>query len=355
MNSNSLKEHSIVKPITILLVISLMFHFKVFSQETNKFRILTQEMLYEKAPFPSCHASTIEETPSGLVAAFFGGTAERNPDVGIWICRNENGKWTEPVEVSDGIQPDGKRLPCWNPVLYHVKGGGLMLFYKVGLSPSEWWGMLKMSADDGKTWGKATRLPEGFMGPVKNKPVLLADGTLLCPSSTEKEGWYIQMERTDINCTKWEKSSPARSERKFAAIQPSVLFHPGGKLQILCRTKEGVVAESWSEDNGKTWSGLEATAIPNPNSGIDAVTLKNGTHLLVYNPTTTGPNGRGGARTPLSVALSRDGKEWTELLKLETEPGEYSYPAVIQTSDGQIHITYTWKRKLIRHIALKID
>jgi predicted neuraminidase len=341
----------------ILLGFFILFQLNALSAQLQtqlNVKIVTREMVYEKAPFPSCHASTIAETSSGIVVAFFGGTAERNPDVGIWVCRNENGKWSSPAEAANGIQSDGKRLPCWNPVLYQVKDGDLLLFYKIGPSPSEWWGMMKRSKDNGKTWGEPARLPDGFMGPVKNKPVLLSDGTLLCPSSSEKGGWNIQMERTEISCNKWEKSSPARSERKFAAIQPSVLFHNDGKLQILCRTKEGVIAESWSSDNGKTWSGLEATTVPNPNSGIDAVTLKNGSHLLVYNPTTTGENGRGGPRTPLSVAVSKNGKEWNELLKLETEPGEYSYPAVIQTSDGMIHITYTWKRKLIKHVVLSI-
>jgi predicted neuraminidase len=348
--------HSYLFPVPgILFILVFLFLFlvvPVHSQSSGNLKIIKQEMVYEKAPFQSCHASTIAETPTGLVIAFFGGTAERNPDVGIWVCRNENGKWSPPAEAADGVQAEGKRLPCWNPVLYQVKDGDLILFYKVGPSPSEWWGMVKRSKDNGKTWGESTRLPEGFMGPVKNKPVLLSDGTLLCPSSTEKGGWNIQMERTDISCSKWEKSSPAGSDRKFAAIQPSVLFHKDGRLQILCRTKEGIIAESWSSDNGKTWSGLGATAVPNPNSGIDAVTLKNGLHLLVYNPTTTGENGRGGPRTPLSVAVSKNGKEWNEILKLETEPGEYSYPAVIETSDGMIHITYTWKRKLIRHVVL---
>jgi predicted neuraminidase len=344
----------IIRTIKVPVIFSLIPAFSGNAQTIGNLRIVTQEMIYEKASFPSCHASTVAETPAGLVVAFFGGTSERDPDVGIWVCRSESGKWSSPAEVANGIQGEGKRLPCWNPVLYQVKDSYLILFYKVGPSPSEWWGMMKRSKDNGKTWGEATRLPDGFMGPVKNKPVLLSDGTLLCPSSTEKGGWNVQMERTDTSCSKWEKSSPAKSERKFAAIQPSVLFHPGGKLQILCRTKEGVIAESWSADNGKTWSGLEATSIPNPNSGIDAVTLKDGRQLLVYNPTTTGENGRGGPRTPLSFALSENGKEWKEILKLETEPGEYSYPAVIQTSDGMIHITYTWKRKLIKHVVLAI-
>lgn len=347
LSINRFKITDSAKAILALLV----FLIPVNARSQDKVRIITQEMVYEKASFPSCHASTVEETPSGIVVAFFGGTAERDPDVGIWVCRNEKGKWSSPVEVADGIQADGKRMPTWNPVLYQVKNGDLLLFYKVGPSPSEWWGMMKRSKDGGKSWANAEKLPEGFMGPVKNKPVLLSDGTLLCPSSTEKGGWYLQMERTDISCRSWEKVSPARSERKFAAIQPSVLFHPGGRLQLLCRTREGVIAESWSEDNGKTWSGLAETSLPNPNSGIDAVTLKDGRHLLVYNPT-RGENGRSGARTPLNVAISDNGKEWTDLISLETEPGEYSYPAVIQSADGLVHITYTWKRKLIRYVVL---
>lgn len=353
MKKASLKFQMIFRMTIALIVISFTIPV-AFSQSGVNLKVVTSEMVYENAPFPSCHASTVEETASGIVVAFFGGTAEKNPDVGIWVCRNENGKWSPPAEVANGIQTDGKRFPCWNPVLFQVKGGDMLLFYKVGPSPSEWWGMVKRSNDGGKTWGKETRLPDGFMGPVKNKAVLLSDGTLLCPSSTEKGGWNIQMERTDISCKTWEKGSPAGSERKFSAIQPSVLFHKDGRLQLLCRTKEGVIAESWSTDNGKTWSGLEATSLPNPNSGIDAVTLKDGRQLLVYNPTSTGPNGRGGPRTPLSVAVSAEGKEWNEILKLETEPGEYSYPAVIQTSDGLIHITYTWKRKLIKHVVLAI-
>jgi predicted neuraminidase len=315
--------------------------------------IVRSEFLYEKAPFPSCHASTIAETPTGLVVAFFGGTAESKPDVCIWVCRDEGGKWSEPREAANGIQSKEVRYPCWNPVLYQVSGGSLLLFYKVGPSPSQWWGMLKRSDDGGNTWSDAEKLPVGFMGPVKNKPVLLENGTLLCPSSTENNGWIIQIERTKDLGKTWDKSSPSRSERKFSAIQPAILSYKGGKLQFLCRTKEGCIAESWSDDNGITWGPLKETSLPNPNSGIDALTLKNGQQLLVYNPTTTDKNGQSGPRTPLSVAVSHDGKTWNEVLKLESEEGEFSYPAVIQSSDGLVHITYTWKRKLIKHIALK--
>ena len=147
--------------------------------------IVHSEFIYESAPFPSCHASTIEETKSGLITAFFGGTDEKNPDVGIWVSRHENGKWTAPVEVANGVQPDGKRHPTWNPVLFQPKTGPLLLFYKVGPSPSRWWGMMMRSTDEGKTWSKPEKLPDDILGPIKNKPVQLADGTILCGSSTE--------------------------------------------------------------------------------------------------------------------------------------------------------------------------
>ena len=85
--------------------------------------------------------------------------------------------------------------------------------------------------------------------------------------------------------------------------------------------------------------------LPNPDSGTDAVTLRDGRHALVYNHTTD-------ARSPLNLAFSDDGLRWSAALVLEREPGEYSYPAIIQSSDGLLHITYTWKRQQIRHVTV---
>ena len=308
--------------------------------------ITRSEFIYETAPFPSCHASTIEETPSGLITAFFGGTDEKDPDVGIWVSRHENGKWTPPVEVANGVQPDGKRHPTWNPVLFLPKQGPLMLFYKAGPSPSRWWGMLMTSTDNGKTWSKPQRLPEDILGPIKNKPVQLADGTILCGSSTEHAGWKIHFERTTDLGKTWTRTQADSDPKEFSTIQPTILKHKD-RLQALCRSGQRRVTEVWSIDEGKTWSPMRVTELPNPDAGIDGVTLKDGRHLLVYNPTTRG-------RSPLSVAISSDGVEWHPVAVLESAPGEYSYPAVIQADDGKVHITYTWKRERIRHAVLEL-
>jgi predicted neuraminidase len=308
------------------------------------------EFIYDTAPFPSAHASTIAETSDGLVAAWFGGTRERAPDVGIWVSRRVAGRWTPPVEVANGLQADGTRHPCWNPVLFETAAGRLSLFYKVGPSPSEWWGMERSSRDGGKTWSEARRLPDGILGPIKNKPVRAADGAIVAPSSTESVGrpseWRVHFERsTDAGAT-WTSTAPPAPATgvEINAIQPSVLVHPGGKLQAVGRSKSGRIFETWSADGGRTWTPLALTVLPNPDAGIDAVTLRDARHLVVYNHTTQG-------RTPLNVAISKDGKTWEAALVLEREPGEYSYPAVIQASDGLVHVTYTWKRERIKHVT----
>lgn len=314
------------------------------------------EFIYENAPFPECHAATIAETPEGLVVAFFGGTEEKHPDVGIWLSRHENGKWSPPVEVANGVESPTLRYPTWNPVLFQPQQGPLLLFYKAGPSPDTWWGMLTTSNDHGATWSTPRRLPKDIIGPVKNKPVQLEDGTLVCPSSTEDAGWRLHVETTpDLGAT-WSRTGPLNDGMKIGAIQPSLLFHPGDVWQMVARDRRrvGNIWTTWSHDQGKTWSELQSLGLPNPSSGIDAVTLADGRHLLVYNHTqrTSEKAGLDQSRSLLNVAISDDGKEWQAALVLEDSPGEYSYPAVIQTKDGLVHVVYTWKRERVKHAII---
>jgi predicted neuraminidase len=308
---------------------------------------IRSEFIFETAPFPSSHASTIVETRQGsLLAAWFGGTAERNPDVGIWMSRHEGGRWTPPVEVANGVQSASLRHPTWNPVLFQPASGPLRLFYKVGPSPSTWWGMVMTSTDDGRTWSTPERLPDGVIGPVKNKPVQLANGDLLSGSSTEHDGWRVHLERSTDDGRTWAVTLPLNDGQQIAAIQPSILTHRDGRLQALGRTRSGRLFDTWSSDGGRTWTPLALMALPNPSAGTDAVTLRDGRQLLVYNHTAKG-------RSVLNVAVSTDGRTWQAALVLENTPdAEFSYPAVIQARDGLVHITYTWKRQRIRHVVV---
>jgi len=207
------------------------------------------------------------------------------------------------------------------------------------------------STDAGKTWSTPKRLTDGILGPVKNKPVQLANGDILSPTSVEGEGgWRVHFERSSDGGQTWTATPPVNDGKKIAAIQPSILFHGEKKLQSIGRTKHGQMFDIWSKDDGKTWGKMTLTEMPNPNSGTDAVTLKDGRQLLVYNHN---PSNKG--RSPLNLAISKDGKEWLAAMVVEDEPGApngFAYPAMIQTGDGLVHVTYTWRREKIKHVVV---
>ncbi|OQP40013.1 hypothetical protein A4H97_17505 [Niastella yeongjuensis] len=347
--------------IKVFLTLSILVVGLYYQNNNKKPGVVQEEFLYKSAPFPSCHAVTIVELENKeLLATYFGGTAERNPDVEIRLQRKKtDGTWTPPISVADGIQPDGKRFPTWNPVIFQPKGGPVMLYYKVGPNPREWWGEYKTSSDNGHTWSKAQKLPGNLLGPIKNKPIQLHDGTILSGSSTETNGWRAHIERSTDGGKSCAFIGPLNDPLKIGAIQPTLLTYADGRIQLLCRTPynaDGHIAECWSEDKGLTWSEMTNTSLPNNNSGLDAVTLKDGRQMLVYNHATRdekdmGHNGRG----IINVAVSRDGHNWEAALILDymaDSTKQYSYPSIIQTSDGLVHIVYTWHRERIKHVVI---
>ena len=333
-------------------------------EEVGKGALLERQFIYslDNKPSAEAHASTLVETPNGIMAAFFAGPHEGHPFVGIRVSTLKDNKWSWPVEVANGFENDSLRYPTWNPVLFIPKGGDLQLYYKQGPSPIEWWGMMKVSKDNGKTWSYGEKMGDDaaighIVGPVKNKPVQLKDGTILSPSSSEimengEPKWRIHLEISKDNGKSWEIVGPINDGIEFDAIQPSILELPDGKLMMLARTRQDVLVQSWSSDKGRTWSKLEASGLPNPNSGTDAVTLKDGRQLLIYNHKTKSNGERG--RDILNLAISRDGKKWTPVMTIENEPSVhgYAYPAIIQSKDGLVHATYTYNRTGIKYIVV---
>lgn len=333
------------------------------------------EFIFEpgSAPFPECHASTIVALKNGeLMAAWFGGTKEGAPDVAIWGSRRVDGKWSAPVELERE-----KGFPSWNPVLFHTKDGRLWLYYKVGPSPSTWAAGRKYSDDEGKTWSAEERLPAGLLGPIRAKPLVLDDGTIVSGSSVEAhETWAAWVERSTDGGKTWAKIGPItvsreadaaetpaadppkdapgwaadKGPRKYVGIiQPSVISLGGKHLRLYARsrTMASKVAVADSMDSGATWTQARFIDVPQNNSGLDVVRLADGRIVMIFNNTTVG-------RTPLNLAVSTDGEHFRVFATLEDTVGQYSYPAIIQAADGSLEMTYTWQRKSIKYAHLPL-
>jgi len=316
-------------------------------------KIITKELIMNTpTPTPQCHASTIEYLSDGtLISAWFGGEKEGTPDVSIWVSRRENGIWSKPVSVSAE-----SGVPHFNPVLFSENGKSLTLFYKVGFKISDWKTMVTKSDDGGNTWSFPKELvpgdESGGRGPVKNKPILISNGNLLAPASTEQGPWRCFI---DLYTPKdgWQKKHIPVSEimaDKINVIQPTLWEYPAGHIHALMRSNMGYVFKSDSNDFGETWSEAYITDIPNNNSGIDCVLTEKGSIVLVCNPVAQ----HAGARTPLSIYLSEDnGETFKKIIDLETEPGEYSYPAIV-SKENKVYITYTYRRENIMFCEFEI-
>ncbi len=294
-------------------------------------------------PFAQCHASTLIQLRDGTFwVAWFGGTKEGATDVGIWGAQRRGRQWSTPrclARVRDCAH--------WNPVLHVGEEDHMYLFFKVGATISAWETWIMESFDAGHTWSAPRQLivgDKGGRGPVKNKLIVLSDGTWLAGASLEQNGWDVFVERSQDRGKSWVASAfICRDPTVFTghgAIQPTLWESTPGHVHMLVRTTCGRIGRSDSSDAGHTWSPLYLTELPNNNSGLDLTRLQDGTLALVCNPVERG-------RTPLSVFLSSDnGQSWPRCLALETEPGEYSYPAIISTAGGMA-ISYTWKRERI--------
>ena len=111
-------------------------------EEVGKGALLVKQFVYplDHKPAAQAHASTLVETPDGLMIAFFAGQHEGSPEVGIRLSTLRNNEWSWPVEIANGFENDSLRYPTWNPVLFLPKDGNLHLFYKQGpQKPLEVW------------------------------------------------------------------------------------------------------------------------------------------------------------------------------------------------------------------------
>jgi predicted neuraminidase len=308
--------------------------------------VISRDMILSSSAFGECHAPTIVETKDGeLLVAFFAGTQEGRKDVAIWSSKGASGRWKAPQRIAWD-----DHAPCWNPVLFADGKGALWLFYKVGLNPETWTGAYRVSEDAGKGWSEPQYLRAGLLGPTKNKPITMSNGETICGSSVESYNSWICWAEV-VGDEEWRRFGPIRHDRiAKGVIQPSLVEVSEGRVRAFMRSTQAIgrICFADSPDYGRTWSRANPTALPNPNSAIDAVNLGSGLIVLAYNHSTS-------ARTPLTLALSRDGgTTWRRFLDLESGDGEFSYPSLIQSADGNIHVVYTWRRANIGHAVISM-
>lgn len=318
---------------------------------------VTSSYISNQAITTNSHAATlVEYKPNEIMASWFGGSYEGAKDVGIYTSIFKEGTWIPTQLVVKPPVIKGDTLACWNPVLFKSKSKILYLFYKVGKNPREWFGAMLTSLDNGASWSTPKYLPKGFLGAIKNKPVEITPGTILCGSSTEStenNQWGAHVETYNEGTDSWSKTE-IPNDKGYDIIQPTILVHSPKKVQLLFRSKHNKLITSWSLDSGKSWSIAEIMDVVNSNSGIDALSLSNKSFLLVNNPLPQGKDWFNG-RNVLDVEYSQKGLKWEKLLDLENQKeGEFSYPAIIQTTDSKIHIAYTYNRKHIKYVSFDI-
>lgn len=338
---------------TFLILLSGKMSFKnsgnVNTSKYNMDSSLKRDFVFgDQQQFPQCHASTLIRLRDGkFLVAWFGGTKEKDDDVGIWMSAGRPGEWSIPSEVAKI-----SHKPHWNPVLFQSPEGKIFLFFKVGKEISKWQTWLMTSVDGGKTWSAAHELVKGDhggRGPVRNKPIVLSNGTWIAGASNEDGLWNVFFDLSNDEGNTWHATPFLSVDRKSLSgkgvIQPTLWESEPGHVHALLRSSSGVICRADSKDYGKTWSPVYKTQIPNPNSTVDLAKLPNGHLILACNP----DNSNWGSRGELVLLESGDnGKSWQELVELEngSRDDEYSYPAIINFGDS-IAVTYTWKRKKI--------
>lgn len=315
----------------------------------------SSELIFERIPdTPAHHCSTIIQAANGdLLCLWYGGSYESADDQILFLVRRKAGQrsWSQPERLIEDKEPplqppgnaiifrDGRdriwvlwgRMEQSRPMRRGTGWGQCRLFYRI-------------SEDNGYTWSGDTEFPDGYGLLPRNLPVTLADGELLIPLSGrdgESHGGGVFLKSADGGTT-WQRSN------YVGGSQPTVVQRNDGSLLAFMRAEPWIL-KSESTDGGRTWTEALPTAFPCPGSGIAMTRLASGRIVLVYNDSVD-------ERSPLSVAWSTDeGATWAEPLKLEANPGEYSYPCVTQSEDGKIHATYTFRRSSIKHVEFNED
>jgi len=307
------------------------------------------QFLFDSLPGrPSSHCAALTALPDALFCIWYAGSREGADDVALMSARYDIGSttWAQPTVLLDTPgKGDGNAIAHFDD-----KSGRLWLFHTV-LQGGGWSSVFlysRYSDDLGQTWSRSELFDEEQGMMVRTGIVELASGRWVLPAYDEKS-WDSFCYLSDDRGKTWVKGTQMPAAAPL--IQPAIVQLEDGKLLAYMRSggQEHCVWRSTSGDDGETWELCTPTELRNPNSGLDMVRTQDGTIVLIFNNTAEG-------RTPLHVGLSDDdGTTWPVIKPLETDPGEYSYPSVLQSQDGLIHVVYTYRRQTIKHVAFDLE
>lgn len=306
--------------------------------------IFDTEPVFERGSLwpPSCHAPTLACLDDGsLMAAWYSCSYETSPDSVIYAAvRSHTGTWSSPEAI---VELPGAGVG--NPVLSVDPAGRLWLFASVTYEES--WTAARAVAtlyDPGRgRWMAAKVLLDrpGLM--TKNKPLYLDSGRWLLPVYDEVR-WCSMVLLSEDEGRSWKLVGDTTA--RGITIQPALASLRDGRILMLSRSNRGRIYRSFSFDGGTSWTSSEPTDLPNPNSGIDLLTLPGGRLLLAYNDSDRD-------RRRLSVALSEDGgKTWPFQRTVREEEGELSYPSMACGEEETVYLVYTYHRIGIQYARL---
>lgn len=307
------------------------------------------------------HPASFDQLQNGdLYLVYYGGDGEYAEGTAVFGSRLKRGDrtWSSPVKIaSHPFRSLG------NGVVWQAPDGVVWLFYVTRYG--ETWSTsriaAKISRDNAQTWSDSFPITfeEGTM--VRSHPIVLHSGDYLLPiyfetgNNTEFTApttcsLFLRFDRAKRI---WSESNRVHS--RLGNLQPAAVQIDENHLIAYCRRggdyeprKDGYLIRTESNDGGRTWSEGKETEIPNPNSAVDFIKLKNDHLLLVFNDSMN-------ERTPLTVAISTDrGQTFSHRRHIIAGRGDFAYPTAVQTQDGKIHVVFTSdERTVVRHAVFE--
>ena len=353
-NMSFLNLHNSAKIIVVALALAVTWQSHAWAKLGY-----WEDVVFPPKSFGRPHGVSLVEVKEGLLATWFSAAQETGSEAQIFGARwiKKKGAWTKPFVIVD----KNYTKSLGNTALFRDDDGIIWLFF-AAVRVGGWSGSMIdyiQSKDDGKTWSKGVNLV-GWPGNLpRNAPIKTGDHEMLAPfyvdfwAGAGIVGSYMaKIKYKDGNIINYSYSS-LEDKR---AIQPALVKMPSGRIVLLARdTEDKNIWRAFSDDNGTTWTKASRILLPNPGSAICAIYVKDvDAILVVYNHSRE-------KRDPISLAVSRDGeKTFKRIANLATaEEGvktKFAYPAMLQTSDGLIHIIWSHKgRDTLKHIMFNVD